>query len=497
MKQELTIARQAGISMAGLVFGQVARFGYNLAAARLLGAEALGIYALVVSIVQVGEVLAALGLDAALLRFANRVEGGERRRAAASALRMGLFTALAVSSLLILFSGSIAAALHGGALLQLTLCSAAAALPVSVATLLAGHAVQASRILGPKTVATQVVAPSALLLFMVSARYLSGVEAALVLPFVPTALLALAWLLPAFGRTTGVVPGDLVRARVDPSMLGVALPLLTVSLFGMFSHWIDVMMLGLLTDPGTVGRYHPAARTAGLLRSVFLAFSGIAAPMIASCHAKGDAAGIRNLYGLVSRWALTAALLPALLLALFPKEALSLFGPGFTGASAALLLLAGASLLQAWFGLGSTVLAMAGGERLSLANQAVALLLQVLLHLLLIPRYGLGGAALSTFAVALLLSLARAVEMRIIFGIPLLAGKSWKPLLAALLTGAALFSGRPFLDSLPPVAALGAAAAIACPCYLVLLWMFRLEQDELEVIFSIVPFMKKPMKENP
>jgi O-antigen/teichoic acid export membrane protein len=491
VKQEVAIARQAGISMGGFAFGQIARFGYNLAAARLLGAEALGIYALVVSIVQVGEVFAALGLDAALLRLANRHEGEERRRVVASALRTGFLAALAVSALLILFSGHIAAALHGGALLRLTLCSAAAALPVSVATLLAGHAVQASGNLGPKMVATQVVAPVALLLLMVSGRYLSGVEAALIIPFVPTALLALAWLLPAFARVSGVGPGDLLRAGADRSVLELALPLLAVSLFGIFSHWIDIMMLGLLTDPASVGRYHPAARTAGLLRSVFLAFSGIAAPMIASCHARGDLAGIRKLYGLVSRWILTAALLPALLLALFPREVLSLFGPGFPAGSTALLLLAAAALLHAWFGLGSTVLAMAGGERLSLANQAVALFFQVLLHLLLIPKYGINGAALSTFTVALLLSLARAVEMRLIFGIPLFPEKVWKPLIAALLTGGALLPGRPLLAGFPPAAALAAAAACAFPCYLLLLRMFRLEQEELEVIFSIVPFMKK------
>ena len=487
MKQEATIARQAGISMAGFAFGQFVRFAYNLAAARLLGAEALGTYALVVSVMQVGEVVATLGLDATLLRFANRHEGEERRRVVASALWMGVLSALAVSALLIISSGWITTALHGGELLRLTLCSAAAAIPVSVATLLAGHAVQASRRLAPKVLATQVVAPLALLLLMVGARYLSGIEAALVVPFVPTALLAFAWVLPAFGRATGVGPGDLLRARPDRAMIHVAVPLLAVSLFGMFSHWIDIMMLGLLTDPRTVGLYHPAARTAGLLRAVFLAFSGIAAPMIAACHARGDSAGIRKLYDLVSRWILTIVLLPAMILALFPKEALSVFGSGFTGSSTALVLLAVSALLQAWFGLGSTVLAMAGGERLSLVNQAAALLLQVVLHLLLIPRYGLDGAAFSTLAVTLLLSVARAVEMRWLLGIGALSRKAWKPLLSAAVTSSALLAARPLLATLAPLQALAAGATGASFIYILLIWTFRLEREELEVIFSFIP----------
>lgn len=495
MKQEVAIARQAGISMGGFAFGQVARFGYSLAAARLLGAEALGIYALVVSIAQVGEVLAALGLDAALLRLANRHEGEERRRVVASALRTGFLAALAVSALLILFSGQIAAALHGGTLLRFTLCSAAAALPVSVVTLLAGHAVQASGNLGPKMVATQVVAPTSLLFFMVSARYLSGVEAALVLPFVPTALLALAWLLPAFARTSGVGPGDLPGAGADRSMLEIALPLLAVSLFGMFSHWIDIMMLGLLTDTRTVGLYQPAARTAGIIRAVLFAFAGIAAPMIAGFHSRGDRNGIRDLYALISRWGLIVALPPVIALAIFPGEALSLFGPGFDEASGAMLLLLLSALLQIWFGLGSTILAMGGQERVSFLNQAGALFLQIVLHLTLIPRYGLDGAALSMLAVTVVLTIVLMVEMRAIFGIPPFVPKLWKPLLAGTLTATALFFSRPWLLTLGPLPAFATGALLGTGLYLLLMLLFRLEAEEKAVILKYIRLSDRKSEE--
>jgi O-antigen/teichoic acid export membrane protein len=490
MKPEVTIARQAGISMAGFAFGQLARFGYNLAAARLLGAESLGIYALVVAVIQVGEVVGAAGLDAALLRFANLHDGEERKRVVASAIKMAVVSALVVSALLFLLSDSIAAALHGGRLLGMTLRSASAAIPISVTTLLAGHAAQAFRKLAPKVVATQIIAPFALLTLMIGARYLSGVEAALLFPFVPAALLSLFWVLPGFRKTTGVGPGDVLRATGDRAMLAVAMPLLAVSLFGMFSHWIDIMMLGFLTDTRTVGLYQPAARTAGLLRSVLLAFSGIAAPMIAGFHARGDEAGIRKLYELVSRWVLTIVLLPALLLATFPRELLSVFGEGFRDGSTALVLLSVSALLQAWFGLGSTVLAMAGGERLSLLNQIVALFMQVCLHLLLIPLYGIDGAAVSSLVVTLLLSAARAVEMRWLLGIGAVSRKAWKPLLAAAVTGMALFLARPQLASLPVLHALAIGAAGASALYVLLIRMFRLEQEELEVIFSFIPFLK-------
>jgi len=45
----------------------MARFVYSLVVARLLGADALGTYALAIAVVQIAEVAAMAGLDSALL----------------------------------------------------------------------------------------------------------------------------------------------------------------------------------------------------------------------------------------------------------------------------------------------------------------------------------------------------------------------------------------------------------------------------------------------
>lgn len=489
MKREVTIAREASISMGGFVFGQGVRFAYNLAAARLLGAEGLGVYALVVAVMQVVEALAVLGLDAGLLRFANLHEGDRRKRVIASAVKMAAVASILLSVTVILFAEPIAAALHGGRLLRLALCSAAAVLPFSVLTVVFGNAVQASRRLLPKVLSSQVISPVALLVTMIAARLAAGVEVAVVLPFIPSALLATAWLWPRFRGSSGVTLPDIVQVRPDRELLRFSLPLLAVSLFSMLSHWIDIVMLGLLSDSATVGLYHPAARTAGLLRSVLLAFGGIAAPMIAAAHARGDRGEVRSLYGLVTRWSLMAALLPAILLALFPSEVLGIFGSAYTAGARALFMLAASALLQAWFGLGSTVLAMAGRERLSLANQSVALLLQVLLHLLLIPRFGIDGAAASTLAVTLVLSLVRMAELQVLFGIPPVAAKAWKALASGAVAAVLLLVMKPFISGMAAVPALAAAVGASTAAYLLCIRIFRLEQEELEVILRIMPFL--------
>ena len=71
MSRNSLVAGQAGFAFAGLLFGQLMRFGYNLVVARLLGVEALGIYALAIAVMQVAELVALSGNDVTLLRFVN------------------------------------------------------------------------------------------------------------------------------------------------------------------------------------------------------------------------------------------------------------------------------------------------------------------------------------------------------------------------------------------------------------------------------------------
>ena len=491
MTREVTIAREGGIAMAGFVFGQLIRFGYNLAAARLLGAEALGTYALVVAVMQVGEVVAIGGYDTGLLRFVSQREGEERKEIIALAMKRTLLVALFAALLIAIFSRPIASLLHGGELLRMTLLAVVVALPLSVMTTMSGFAIQAHQRLMPKVVATQIIVPGIFLLAMLFAHLLWGRESALSLPFVFAPLVAIVWIAPRFSRMTGVGLSDVLRARGNRELSKFALPLLAVSLFTMLSHWIDVVMLGLLTDVGTVGIYQPTARTSGLLRSVLLAFSGIAAPMIAGYYGRQDKAGVRDTYEMVNRWIVTMVMVPFLLLALFPGEALSVFGKSFGAGSTALVLLAIASLLNAAFGLGNTVLAMSGGERLSMINQAGALVLQALLHWLLIPRFGLNGAALSMLIVTVLLTLVRMAELRSLLGIPFLSVKLWKPLAAGVMAGAVMLAVRIAASPLPPLALLAVAGAAGGVVYALLILAFRLEREEMEVIFKLIPFLKR------
>jgi O-antigen/teichoic acid export membrane protein len=491
------IAGQAGFSFAGFLFGQTARFAYNLVVARLLGVEVLGTYALAIAVIQIAEVLALGGLDSGLLRFVslNSRDPLRQRAVIGSALKAGMTLSLFVVLLLLLFSAPVASMLNGSTLLQLTLCCYAASIPFNVATLLYGHAIQGFRQLKPKIIATQMVSPLLLLLLTILFRYTSGKDAALLFPFALAAAGAFVWIRPSLSKDTGTLRADIIHARTDKVMLAYALPFMAVSLLSMMTHWLDVMMLGMLTDTATVGLYHPAARTAGLIRSVLLAFAGIAAPMIAELHTGRQSEEIGRIYKMVTRWIITVVIPPAILFMVLPELVLGVFGARFAeGGATALLLLTVASFLQASFGLSATVLAMTGYARLSLLNALAALGLQVALNLFLIPRMGINGAALATLLLFFLLSALRLGEIRRLLNIHPFGIALWKPLASGLSAAALLMLLRPWLLALPSFAGLTAAAFLSLCSYAAVLLFLKLEEEERELILKYLPFLDKKPK---
>ncbi|ABB23062.1 oligosaccharide flippase family protein [Pelodictyon luteolum] len=484
MSRSLAIAAGAGFSFGGYIIGQAVRFMFSLAVARLLGADALGTYALAMAVIQIAEVAALAGLDSALLRFSgmHRNDPVRRRRLIGFVLKTGFFLSLAVMLLLELLAGSLAGMLNGGRMLQLAIACYAAAVPFNAATMLYGHAMQAAGRIEPKIIATQVLSPLLLLSFTLLLNASSGREAALLFPFALSAASAFFWIRPRLSDLTGMEPGDWRRAPFERSVLSYAMPFLLVSLLSMTAHWLDIVMLGMLTDPGTVGLYHPAARTAGLIRAVLPAFAGMAAPMFAELHAAGSTGELERMYQLVTRWMVTVVVPPVLLFLLFPAPVLSVFGAHFTKAAPVLGLLTAGAFLQALFGISATLLAMAGHSRLSLLNALSALTLQVALNLLLIPRMGIEGAASAGLIVFGVLALARLVEVRLLLGLHPFSRPLLKPFVAGSAAGMLLIISRGWLLTLPFPALLAVAAGAAVAVYMGVLLILGLEEEDREII---------------
>ena len=160
-----------------------------------------------------------------------------------------------------------------------------------------------------------------------------------------------------------------------------------VSAIGIIMHWIDILMLGIFSDANAVGMYHPIERTAGLIRMILFAFAGIFAPLFSQYFYQDNSEKMKEIYQLSTKWIFVASLPLFIFLMLFSNPMLMLFGSEFDNGLALKILTAGI-MVQAFFGLGSSSLTMSGFSNLNLLNVLVALAVNIIMNIILIPDYG-------------------------------------------------------------------------------------------------------------
>jgi O-antigen/teichoic acid export membrane protein len=165
--------------------------------------------------------------------------------------------------------------------------------------------------------------------------------------------------------------------------------------FDITSVWIGVVLLSLFSTARDAGIYTAVSRliTAGTLLQ--LAVRLAVAPQISGLLAGGRDSEAHGLHRLSTRWIALFSLPVFVLMAVFPRTVLTLFGGGFPSGAAALVVLCAANTVNVMVGNAQTVILMAGRSSWNLAVAGTACAVQVGLGVLLIPHIGVLGAGIS------------------------------------------------------------------------------------------------------
>jgi O-antigen/teichoic acid export membrane protein len=176
----------------------------------------------------------------------------------------------------------------------------------------------------------------------------------------------------------------------------VGLPLFLILVFMYLLTRTDLLLVGSLLGEEAVGRYGAASKLATTVNFAFFAVNAAGAPVISALFAAGDQAAMRRMVKRTSNWVFWPALSIAIGLSILGRPILGLFGAEFQDAYGAMLILAGGYLATASMGLSPSLLNLTGNERLSALSFGIAVLINLALNLILIPRMGIEGAALAT-----------------------------------------------------------------------------------------------------
>ncbi len=477
------IAKETTVTFSGLVYGNFNRYLYSALLARWVGAEFLGIYSLANAIMLISEVVAKMGLETGVMRFVSRLnpelDQEKIQKIIASALKMTTIFSLVIMVALIISSGAIVKnILNEPPLLKLVIIIFAIAIPFNALTLVSAFATQGFKRLKYKILVTQFLNPTLLLTTMVICYWFISAESALMAPMLITGIIGFFVMLGVLKKVTGVSNNQIMKAKVDTSLFNFSYPLMFVTILQTFMHWMDILMLGYFTDATTVGLYHPAARTAGLLQALLLSFISIYAPMMAQFHREGDRKKMADTYKLVSRWLLMCAIPISAIFIIFPGKVMLLFGPEYLPSAKILGILTGATFIQAIFGAAGPTLSMSGHTKLVLWNTIGAFALNFSLNIFLIPNYGIIGAAIATLTSLIVVGFARTIEVSVILKMNFFDRKVIKPIFAGIMVFTGLLLIKDFIMPFHTLITLLSAGIFSVGSFGLIMWMLKIEDED-------------------
>ncbi len=185
---------------------------------------------------------------------------------------------------------------------------------------------------------------------------------------------------------------------------------------GLLNSQADILLLGMFRSPSDVGLYRVATQGAALVAFGLISANAVIAPQFARLYAKNDMPKLQKLVTASARVILLVAMPVALLLVFAgDKIILLLFGPDFVKSHTPLAILALGQLVNAAMGSVGYLLNMTGHEKDVTRTLFITAGLNFLANLILIPFYGIIGAAIATACTTTLwnLLLYRLVKRRI------------------------------------------------------------------------------------
>lgn len=253
---------------------------------------------------------------------------------------------------------------------------------------------------------TYLVRPVLILVLMgaaLVAGYAPDAITALIVAVIATYLTTLWQLIGVAGRTER-------KLTVGPRKIDlrlwfvVSLPIFLVESFFFLLTNADVLMVGFFMQPDDVAVYFATVKTLALVHFVYFAVKAGVAQRYAS-YTHGQPEKLAAFARETVAWTFWPSLAMAIVVLLLGEMMLTLFGPDFVAGYPLLFLLCIGVVARSAVGPCESLLTMTGNQNVCAFVYALTLALNIVLSIVLIPLYGLWGAAIAT-AVSMLFEAA-------------------------------------------------------------------------------------------
>ncbi|MDO8724574.1 MAG: flippase [Candidatus Methanoperedens sp.] len=218
------------------------------------------------------------------------------------------------------------------------------------------------------------------------------------------------------------------------SLLIFSLPLMTANIMFMVITWTDTLMLGYFTTPDVVGLYNSAVPLAHLIPVVLSSMLFLYVPIASQLYSQNLLDEMKRNYAILTKWIFSLTLPLFFIMFLFPETLLSnLFGSRYVEASAVLKILSLGMFVNTFLGPNAATLMTMGKTRFLMLTNFTGAILNILLNLVLIPSYGIMGAAIASAISISLINFLNSTWLYLLFRIHPFTKNYMKPVLLSIL----------------------------------------------------------------
>ncbi len=393
----------AGILMlVGLVMGKVFSMGNNVLLARSLHSKDFGLLTLGLSVFELANIPAGLGVASLLPKYiAESLAQNQREKVSDlySLVIGSCFTlALCLAAMIIVFSHTIANAIFHQPELTRVLIILACAMPFSVGTSLVVSLFRGYQQTRPKILFQDFLLPLlriALFVILFSLGY--GLTAACYAFALSNMLIFSGAVITASVTLHIKLRPKIYDPILTPGIFHLAWPLSLQSLVYIIYSQIDRICLGAFLSPAQVGLYGAAYTLTTMLVIIPGAFNYLALPLFAKTHSQNNLDEIRRAYHKIGGSVFQISLPVLILILMFAPQFLRiLYGTEYLGAAGVLAILCLGTFADAVIGPASDALVASGNTRIPLYGALAGCISNVFLNVWLIPLLGIIGAAIAT-----------------------------------------------------------------------------------------------------
>ena len=395
------ILKGAGIFILGTLISRILTYITRIFIARYFGSESYGLFNLGLAIVGFSIVFCLIGLPLGVQRYiayySARGENGIVKGILIFSLIVSGGISIIISGLIFILSDVIAKSAFNSPDFGFALKIFAISIPFAALSQILFSAFigfkKLKYMIYTERIASNLFKLIFIILFGIFGYGIVGLALGNTLGLLVTFLLALYFLEnKVFSLKTKTRPIFLKK-----EIIFFSLPLMLSSLMNSILARLDTLMLGYFRSAQEVGIYNAAIPTSQMLYIVTGSLGALLLPVLTELYAKNQREELRAVYKTVVKWAVYLNLPVFLIIALFSHQVLNImFGSEYVDGYLALSILS-IGFFAGTFSFGaSSLLTMDKKTHAIFLASFISSILNFILNFLLIPTYGITGAAIAT-----------------------------------------------------------------------------------------------------